>query len=504
MKQSILFFLLISSAFSLSAQDQLFSPVELKADLAIYEKSLAEVHPNAFQWYPKDSFDIWIDAAEKKLTRPMTSKEFRKMLLPIHQKVGCGHSRFASPQADIKAEKKRYKAGAARNYVPFNGKVINGQFYVLKDYTEDEQLPKGTEILKIGQYTMPQILDSLSLIVTSDGYNTTHFLNAVSTKFPALYKYYFGPQDVYTIEYKDSLDQVRSATLSARLITKAQLKAKAKALKKNPPPPDTTIVKTKQLIFKKKKYRFSQSLQDSSVYILRIPSFMGNKGLRFHKKIIKYLNALPQVSTLVIDVRNNGGGDFKETATLASMLCTEAIQFELSQPTKLEKSMYKHLTKTPFGRVRHRFFLGLFSEEKEKGEISKIKLKFEADEKIHFDGPLYVLINGYSFSASSVLSSFLRDQDRAIFIGEETGGGFHGTNAMSMPYLVFPNSSVRVRMPMWKLRQVVKGENLGHGIYPDVRTTWTIEDVLDNKDVDMETLLVWKEKMYKEFKKSKS
>ena len=504
MKQSILFLFVFCSASSLFAQNQLYSPVELKEDLAIYKKSLAEVHPDAFHWYPKDSFDIWIDAVDNRLTEPMTSKAFRKLLMPIHQKVGCGHSRLASPRADIKAEKKRYKAGANRNYVPFNGKVINGKFYVLKDYTEDKQLSEGTEILKIDAYSMPQILDSLSLYITSDGYNSTHFLRAVSRNFPALYKGFFGQQDVYRIEFKDSLGQVRNATLAARLITKAGQKAEAKALKANPPPKDTTVKKTKNLVFKKKKYRLWHSLQDSSVYTLRIPGFIGGKGLRFHKKVIKYLNALPSQATLVIDVRNNGGGDFIETATLASMLCPEAIQFELSQPTKLDKSMYKLLTNSKFGRVKHRFFLGLFAKEKEKGETSKIKMEFEPHKKVRFEGPLYVFTDGYSFSAASVLSSFLKDQDRAIFIGEETGGGFHGTNAMSMPYLTFPNTSVRVRMPMWKLRQVVKGENLGHGIYPDVPTEWTIEDVLSKRDVEMETLLEWKDKMYKDFKRTKS
>ena len=40
----------------------------------------------------------------------------------------------------------------------------------------------------------------------------------------------------------------------------------------------------------------------------------------------------------------------------------------------------------------------------------------------NFKGKVYVLINGGSFSASSIISSNLKSTKRAIFVGEETGG----------------------------------------------------------------------------------
>jgi C-terminal processing protease CtpA/Prc len=43
-----------------------------------------------------------------------------------------------------------------------------------------------------------------------------------------------------------------------------------------------------------------------------------------------------------------------------------------------------------------------------------------------FKGKIYVMINGGSFSASSLISSNLKLK-RVTFVGEETGGAFNGT-----------------------------------------------------------------------------
>ena len=59
-----------------------------------------------------------------------------------------------------------------------------------------------------------------------------------------------------------------------------------------------------------------------------------------------------------------------------------------------------------------------------------------------FQGKVYVLINGGSFSASCILSSNLQGSKRAVFVGEETGGTYNGTVAGRMPLLELPNSKL--------------------------------------------------------------
>ena len=180
------------------------------------------------------------------------------------------------------------------------------------------------------------------------------------------------------------------------------------------------------------------------------------------------------------------------------MLCPDPVSLVVLSNDKLPKGMYKHLTVNSFSRWRHKTLLTLFAKEKEIGEQRKLTMKVKPHKKVQYTGPLYVFIDGYSFSASSLVSSYIRDQDRALFIGEETGGGKYGTNALSTPYLTLPNTEVRVRMPLWQLKQMVAGDNQGRGIFPDVSSSWTIEDVLMRNDPELEKLLELKMKFLKE------
>jgi len=252
--------------------------------------------------------------------------------------------------------------------------------------------------------------------------------------------------------------------------------------------PRDTTPKKKELVFKKKAYRFWHSLEDPSLYILRIPGFKGGHGKRFHKKVLRYLNELETPNRLAIDLRGNGGGNAEEATTLVSMLCPEPFYLGISGPHQLEKKAFKLLSTNKLRRSLHRWGLMTNAEEKTKGETVSMRLKIEPHKRIQYRGPLFVLIDGYSFSAASLVSAYLKDQDRATFIGTETGGGQFGTNALSTPFFDLPNSGVRVRMPMWRLDQLVQGENVGRGVMPDVKTEWRIEDVLEGKDVDLEVV----------------
>ncbi|WP_435526032.1 S41 family peptidase [Chryseobacterium indoltheticum] len=60
-----------------------------------------------------------------------------------------------------------------------------------------------------------------------------------------------------------------------------------------------------------------------------------------------------------------------------------------------------------------------------------------------FKGKVYLLINGGSFSASSVISSKLKFDKRVTLVGEETGGANDGTVAGFYSYQKLPNSKNR-------------------------------------------------------------
>jgi C-terminal processing protease CtpA/Prc len=104
--------------------------------------------------------------------------------------------------------------------------------------------------------------------------------------------------------------------------------------------------------------------------------------------------------------------------------------------------------------------------------------------KNHYKGKLYVLINGASGSMASVVSSFLKAQKRAIFIGEESGGTMEGNTSLAYARLLLPNTKIRVEIPLTKTVHDVDYVK-GRGVFPDYHVVPKIEDIIRGIDTEL-------------------
>jgi C-terminal processing protease CtpA/Prc len=100
-----------------------------------------------------------------------------------------------------------------------------------------------------------------------------------------------------------------------------------------------------------------------------------------------------------------------------------------------------------------------------------------------------VLINGGSFSSSSIISSNLKSTQRAFFVGEETGGAYNGTIAVQMPLVQLPNSKVNLRIGLALVSAAGKTNIEGRGIFPDKEILPTLEDRKNNIDPELNWIL---------------
>jgi C-terminal processing protease CtpA/Prc len=105
-------------------------------------------------------------------------------------------------------------------------------------------------------------------------------------------------------------------------------------------------------------------------------------------------------------------------------------------------------------------------------------------DKNHFNGKLYVLINGGSGSMAAVVSSFLKGNGRGTFIGEESGGAMEGATARYGATLVLPNSKIRVHLGLVKTTRAVPFIK-GRGVEPDYEVQPKIADLLKGNDREL-------------------
>ena len=130
-------------------------------------------------------------------------------------------------------------------------------------------------------------------------------------------------------------------------------------------------------------YVKSEVLNNNIGYI-SITSFDENTASQFKEKLEELKGK--NVKSLIIDLRNNGGGIVDEATTIADYL--------------LDKGSKIIITK----------------DKKENEEIT-----FAKQDKIT-DLPIVVLVNGYTASSSEILASALQDNNRAKIVGVKTYG----------------------------------------------------------------------------------
>ena len=79
-----------------------------------------------------------------------------------------------------------------------------------------------------------------------------------------------------------------------------------------------------------------------------------------------------------------------------------------------------------------------------------------------------MLINGYSFSAPSLISTNLEATNRAVFVGEETGGAFNGCVAGLYKIYQLPESKLKIRMGLMQIETPFKQAPDGYGVKPNI------------------------------------
>jgi C-terminal processing protease CtpA/Prc len=91
-----------------------------------------------------------------------------------------------------------------------------------------------------------------------------------------------------------------------------------------------------------------------------------------------------------------------------------------------------------------------------------------------WDGPLMVLVDGESWSASEEFAAILQDNRAALVIGEPTGGAGCGHTDGSEP-VVLRNSGARLELPDCA-RIRADGSNEVRGVVPDLLIGWGRHD----------------------------
>jgi len=163
------------------------------------------------------------------------------------------------------------------------------------------------------------------------------------------------------------------------------------------------------------------------------------------------------VEGLLIDLRNNGGGSLKTAIEIAGLFISEG----------------------PIVQVKYR------------GE--KPRVQSDTDSKIQWNGPLVLLVNELSASASEIFAAAMQDYNRAVIIGGNQTYG-KGTVQNILPinqfYPKYKKELGFLKMTIQKFYRVNGGSTQKEGVYSDIAMP-SRYSYMKYGERDMEGSLAW-------------
>jgi len=462
--------------------DEKISIIKLTEDLEILKNNLEAIHAGLYNYTSKDIIYKKFDEIKSQITEPLTSIEFYRLIVPLHRYIKNGHTII------IPSESFDNATATTTLVLPLDVYWYDESVYLLRNNSNNLDIPIGVKIDSINGENASSIFIKMSKLWTRDGSNITFPEGITQRAFAGFYINFIGSPETYNITYSDSSGHSK--------------RTKLKAL-------------TTPEIDKNREERYGDihhywqkgdgdavSLEiNGNVAHLKIKTCANSdirkfgqsiKGImkRFFKKIEQH-----NVEHLIIDLRNNGGGDeiisrelFKNIAQEPFTLFKDSYLLTRKIPNK-ELYIEKVGKMNAFGKIglckgKDGFYrLNSFGRM-----IFRSSNRFKAHKPIenNFKGKIYTLTNAYSFSAAGEMAASLKTNTNSIFIGEEPGGNSHKVVAGEIFTLVLPNSKNRIRIPV--ANQIVNSivKPVDRGVIPDYKVRNTIDDMINGKDAALE------------------
>lgn len=190
------------------------------------------------------------------------------------------------------------------------------------------------------------------------------------------------------------------------------------------------------------------------VGVLEVPSFYVGLAEDTQKQIEELKKQ--DITGIIVDLRNNGGGALTEATALSGLFITSG----------------------PVVQVRDSY--------------GRVNVNADTDGEISYTGPMTVLVNRYSASASEIFAAAMQDYGRAVILGENSFG--KGTvqqhRSLNHIYDLFDKPLGHVQYTIQKFYRINGGSTQNLGVVPDIAFPTAIDPKETGESVE-DNALPW-------------
>jgi hypothetical protein len=388
--------------------------------------------------------------ARSALSGVKDSEGLFRVLRPLLSGIGEGHLSLRRSPAMQAAEQR------ARGLLPIDVHWTERGAWVINGWGKAADIPSGTRLLAIDGETPDHLVREMMAALGYDGRIPTGAMREAGGSAYAKVRYWMrGGTDRYHLRLQDGAGvmverRVEGVAASARPV-RTTLE----------PSPLATL-----------------DWLDAHTARLRVPTFSNRRyrevGRDYRAVIQSLFDTLSaqRARTLILDLRDNGGGSEGNENYLFSFLVQQPLRKyasvqargatiaivdaqggrhevevfddeELTRQTRLRNGYLSRLNQAPEGLMSH--------------WVSRSPV---------FNGRLVVLAGGNTFSGAAELSSMLQHVRRGLFVGEEVAGAHAGNTSGYTWDVALPHSGMQLQVPLLRFRFAWTGRPLGRGVRP--------------------------------------
>lgn len=448
--------------------EERFSRDDLKEDLRIARSALEEGDPGLYRFTTRKVVHVSFATAEARLGRAMTELQFFRVLAPAIASAGDGHAQLRI------GERLAQQLASARLTLPLQVRVVNGRPFVIKDLSGLNAADPGAEILAVNDVLAAEVVRLIESTLSEDSARpSSRDRDASGLGFARGLVRTVGLTAPYAI-----LFSVQGKQLIRKYegITESEFVERAKA-GRNP------------------SAATGLTFHENGVAVIRIAHWdSGDGNASLSAQLPRWFQQLSEHNTksLIIDLRNNGGGE--ETIATELLAYLVAAPFRYYDCAVLNGISFRFLRYvqddgTPYAKLLPQYarpagphcrYLGPYEL------TNRPNLGLQQPRSPHFAGQLYLLVNAGSFSTSAEFAATLRTFTQAVIIGQETSGNYYGDNSGITIPIVLPHSRFVLEVPTVAYYLAVRKDlPLRSGVTPNVAVALSVHDILAEGDPEM-------------------
>jgi hypothetical protein len=436
---------------------------KLKKEIELLRDILQATHPGLYLYSTEKEMNDLFAEVENEITTDLSELEYFKLVSKIIYNIKCSHtSVMLSRHTDSLII-------GQKSFFPIPVVYVEGKIIV---NTKDFSIPIGSSIHSINKNDATAIFSALKFFNYADGYNSVYKKFAIENSFAYDYFCAFGGSKNFIVQYTDTSSKtLKTAIIQA--MTKRDLDKENYMYTGKPTDID---------------YDFD--LYDNQLATITINTFAydsdskQNAYMNFLNHSFELLQYNRVVKNLIVDLRENGGGDYSNALELYAYLANTPVYDMDSSVSLFRRVPYKEwLTVDSYADVP-----SIEKTQKEEYKMNSGGTFTNIDSfktlwapyPNAFKGKLFILVNENTASAASLIATLLQTQKRAVIVGSETLTCYAMHTAGNFLTYSLPYSGIQVTIPLYtEYKKTLLPKNAkGKCLQPDYVVEPTIKDII--------------------------